>query len=331
VPRKNKPRGGGSTRSGPSTPTQGTPSGAPFTGFSDGTHRASTEAPLARQLRGIFAGASWNAVRALIESGKVMVDGEVVRAPSHLVRAGGELRVSMRAPRAKGPALPPDLIVHVDTQVAVVRKPPGISTVPYDESETGTLSELVEAALRKKGGPHAPLGIVHRIDKDTSGLVVFARTLTAKRALKQQFRVHSVRRRYLALAHGAVAPGTLHSRLVKDRGDGRRGSTENPILGREAVTHVRVLEQLGPATLIECRLETGRTHQIRIHLAESGHPLVGERVYAKTFTGAPIFAPRLMLHAAELGFEHPTTGEPLLFEQPMPEDMRNVLAALRLR
>ncbi len=307
---------------------QNTKPAAPFT---DATHVAATDAPLDRQLRGLFAGASWNAVRALIESGKVSVDGDVVRSPSHVVRAGAEVRVSMRAPRARGPALPSDLLAHVDAQVVVARKPAGISTVPYDENETGTLSELVEAALRRKGGSHAPLGIVHRIDKETSGLVVFARTLAAKRALKQQFRVHSVRRGYWALAQGTVAPGTLASRLVKDRGDGRRGSTENPTLGREAVTHVRVLEKLPGATLVECRLETGRTHQIRIHLAESGHPLLGERVYSKNFRAPLISAPRLMLHAFELGFEHPTTGAPLRFEQPMPDDMRDVLASLRMR
>ena len=294
----------------------------------DTTHVAAADAPLDRLLRGVFAGASWNAVRALIESGKVSVYGEVVREASHLVRAGAEVRVTMRAPRAQGPALPSDLIAHVDAQLVVARKPAGISTVPFDENETGTLSELVEAALRRKGGSHAPLGIVHRIDKETSGLVVFARTLTAKRVLKQQFRVHSVKRGYWALAHGTVAPGRLASRLVKDRGDGRRGSTDNPTLGREAVTHVRVLEKLHGATLVECRLETGRTHQIRIHLAETGHPLLGERVYSKNFRGSLISAPRMMLHAFELGFEHPTTGAPLHFEQPMPPDMQELKRAL---
>jgi 23S rRNA pseudouridine1911/1915/1917 synthase len=138
-----------------------------------------------------------------------------------------------------------------------------------------------------------------------------------------------VERRYVALAHGSVRAATHHSRLVKDRGDGRRGSTEHPELGRDSVTHVKPLEALAGATLVECRLETGRTHQIRIHLAESGHPLVGERVYGRSYRGERIEAPRLMLHAFELGFEHPTTGKPLHFEQPMPEDMERVVHALR--
>jgi 23S rRNA pseudouridine1911/1915/1917 synthase len=268
-------------------------------------------------------------VRGLIESGKVSVQGQVMRQPTHAVHAGDEIRIAMRAPRAREPGLSSELVVHQDAHVIVVHKPPGISTVPYNDDETGTLSELVEAFLRRGRGPQSPLGIVHRLDKDTSGLIVFARTLAATRGLKQQFRVHSVARRYLALAHGSVRTGTLQSRLVRDRGDGYRGSTDHPELGRDAVTHLRLLENLDGATLIECRLETGRTHQIRIHLAEEGHPLVGERVYTKGYTGRLISAPRLMLHAFELGFEHPATGAPLHFEAPMPADFRDVLVSLR--
>lgn len=306
------------------------PKPTPFT-FKDGVHTASAAGPLDRLLREAHPGASWNAVRGLIESGKVAVDGALVRETNRSVRAGSEIRVSMRAPRARDNALPPELIAHLDAHVVVVRKPAGISTVPFDENETGTLFELVQAALKRKGGGRAPIGVVHRIDKETSGLVVFSRNLAALRGLKQQFRVHSVQRRYWAIAHGAVAAGTLRSRLVRDRGDGRRGSTENEELGRDAVTHVRVVEPLRGATLIECRLETGRTHQIRIHLSEDGHPLVGERVYSKNFSGALIPAPRMMLHAFELGFEHPATGAPMHFEEPMPDDMRGVLERLRGR
>ncbi|HEV8548900.1 MAG TPA: RluA family pseudouridine synthase [Polyangiaceae bacterium] len=315
-------------------PKQAPPPRAPATPapvqFVDGTHSAAADGPLDRVVRGFFAGASWNAVRGLIESGKVSVAGSVVRQPTHAVRAGTEIRIAMRAPRAREPELSSELVVHQDSHVIVVLKPPGISTVPYNDEETGTLAELVETRLRRgQRGPQSPLGVVHRLDKDTSGLIVFARTLAAKRGLKQQFRVHSVARRYLALAHGPVRTGTLHSRLVRDRGDGRRGSTDHPELGRDAITHVRVLEKLDGATLIECRLETGRTHQIRIHLAEEGYPLVGERVYTKGYTGRLISAPRLMLHAFELGFEHPVTGAPLHFEAPMPADFRDVLVSLR--
>jgi len=295
-----------------------------------GTHPAPLDGSLDRVVRALHPGMSWGAARKLIESGKIRVDGARVLEPTHPVKKGASVAVSMGAPRAgTESALPSDAIVHLDAHVVVVRKPAGISTVPYDDRETGTLSELVHAVLKRRGGGSAPPGIVHRLDKETSGLVLFSRTLAAKRHLKQQFRVHSVQRRYVAIAHGDVRPGTLASRLVQNRGDGRRGSTENPTLGREAVTHVRTVERLTGATLLECRLETGRTHQIRIHLAEAGHPLVGERVYTKNYLGPLIPAPRLMLHAFELGFEHPTTGEALVFEEAMPEDMTRVLESLR--
>ena len=127
---------------------------------------------------------------------------------------------------------------------------------------------------------------MHRLDRDTSGLLVFARTAEAQQHLEHQFRTHSTRRRYLAVVRGAVESQTIESRLVRDRGDGRRGSTTLPNVGRRAVTHVRAVERLGDYTLIECRLETGRTHQIRIHLSELGHPLCGDKVY-----GQPLFRP----------------------------------------
>jgi 23S rRNA pseudouridine1911/1915/1917 synthase len=212
--------------------------------------------------------------------------------------------------------------------VVVVEKPAGISTVPYDEDERGTLDQLVMETIAERGR-RAPLGIVHRIDKETSGVVVFTRTLAAKRELKNQFRFHSVGRRYVALAHGSVKNATIHSRLVQDRGDGRRGSTDDDELGREAITHVALREKLSGASLIECRLETGRTHQIRIHLAENGHPLLGERVYSKHYRGTLLEAPRLMLHAQQLAFDHPQNGRRLEFERPMPPDMQAVLASLR--
>ncbi len=283
--------------------------------------------PLDRLLREQHEGASWAEVRRLIETGKVSVNGAVQRETALRVAGGAQIELRMAAARHReGPRLPPGSIVHVDPHLVVVQKPAGISTVPYDENETGTLDELVRAELGRK---EAPLGIVHRIDKETSGLVLFARNLNAKLDLKNQFRVHSVRRRYRAIVHGAVRDRTISSRLVQDRGDGRRGSTNNPTLGRESTTHVFFREALSGGTFIECRLETGRTHQIRIHLSEAGHPLVGERVYTKNYTQPLIAAPRLMLHAMQLGFRHPTTNQELDFEQALPSDMSEVLARLR--
>jgi 23S rRNA pseudouridine1911/1915/1917 synthase len=285
---------------------------------------------LDRLLRELLPGKSWNDARKLVTSGKVTVDGRRVLEPSLRLKSGTQIELRMSAPRPKAEsALAGSAIVHVDSQLVVVRKPAGISTVPYDENETGTLDELVRGLLEQRGRKEPPLGIVHRLDKDTSGLLVFARTLTAKRALKQAFRFHTVRRRYLAIAHGAPPARSFKTRLIQDRGDGRRGSTSNPELGREAITHVKVVERLQGATLIECQLETGRTHQIRIHLSEAGYPVVGDKVYTKGYEGALLSAPRLMLHAFELGFEHPASGQAMLFEEPLPEDMERVLEFLR--
>jgi 23S rRNA pseudouridine1911/1915/1917 synthase len=296
---------------------------------------------LDRLLRELHPGASWSAVRALVSSGKVQVGGGVERDPTRRVAAGDEVVLRMRAERR--PTTDRVELMHVDRHLVVVAKPAGMNSVPYQEkgveaprasqrsaADSDVLSVQVERALRRRGaGQSAPLGVVHRLDRETSGVLVFARTLAAKRELKQQFRVHNIDRRYLALVQGAPDNVTISSRLVKDRGDGLRGSTEDPTLGRVATTHVRVLERLPGMSYVECRLETGRTHQIRIHLSERGNPVLGERVYVRDYPGPVLAAPRLMLHATELGFDHPATGERLRFELPAPEDMQRVLAAAR--
>ena len=177
------------------------------------------------------------------------------------------------------------------------------------------------------------LRIVHRLDKETSGLVVFARSVLAERELGLQFRKHTVVRRYLAVVAGILSGQTIRSNLVADRGDGRRGSTQLPGVGKEAVTHVAVEERLPGYTLLSCRLETGRTHQIRIHLSEAGHPVCGDKVYVKR-AGGTVFddasgAPRLALHATELGFEHPATGGRLHWAMPLPGDMAKFVERLK--
>jgi 23S rRNA pseudouridine1911/1915/1917 synthase len=216
----------------------------------------------------------------------------------------------------------------------VVRKPAGISTVPFGDEAPGelTLDALVRDVVAKRDQirGRAPLGVVQRLDKATSGLIVFTRTFAAKKHLGNQLRFHTMRRKYLAIAHGDVAPGTIRSHLVEDRGDGLRGSAPEGLrAGQLAITHVERIERLAGATLVGCRLETGRTHQIRIHLAERGHPLLGETVYVRDFRGTPIPAPRLILHATELGFEHPADGREMLFEEPPPADFEETLARLR--
>lgn len=274
-------------------------------------------------------GLSWNRARWLLETGKVRLDGQPVTARERPVRAGQVLEIVMnaRAPRAE--LLSDRAFVYLDAQVVVVEKPAGVSSVPFDENERDALSQLVEKQLATKGARRrAPIGVVHRLDRETSGLLVFARTLEAKRELKNQFRHHTVARRYWAVVEGSLSSRTISSRLVADRGDGRRGSVDHPELGRLATTHVRALERLRGATLVECRLETGRTHQIRIHLAEAGHPLLGERVYGPKRRPLDRGAARVMLHAFELGFIHPVSGRPLLFGSAMPADMQRVLTEL---
>ncbi|MGE5193627.1 MAG: RluA family pseudouridine synthase, partial [Deltaproteobacteria bacterium] len=184
-------------------------------------------------------------------------------------------------------------------------------------------------------GPPKRLRAVHRIDRETSGLMIFARTVDAERRLGLQFREHSLHRVYLAVALGDIREQTFESYLVPDRGDGRRGSTKNRKLGKRAITHVKPIERLNGYTVVECRLETGRPNQIRNHLSEAGHPLCGDKVYRGPFPGKPIpdesGAPRLALHATELGFEHPITGEPLKFVMPLPPDMTRLIDRLRVR
>lgn len=282
---------------------------------------------------------SWGEARKWIETGKITVDGATWSNPLKRVGANASVMLSMSAKRPRPETdLPKGAIVHVDTHVVVVNKPAGISTIPFDETETGTLDERVRVALAKragpgKGGARPALGIVHRLDKETTGLVVFTRTWLAKEFLTQQFREHTVYRRYLGIAHGDVTKRTFRSRIMADRGDGIRGTSRKKGVrdtqGQLAITHVEPVEALRGATLVSCRLETGRTHQIRIHLSEAGHPLLGERVYNRGFAGEEIRAPRMMLHAAELGFIHPATKAEVKWEEPIPEDMLEVLARLR--
>ena len=173
---------------------------------------------------------------------------------------------------------------------------------------------------------------VHRLDRDTSGLMVFARTAAAEHNLIAQFKEHSIERAYQAVAIGEVAAERIETWLVRDRGDGIRGSSPNSDGAQQAITHVRPLKRLGDYTLIECRLETGRTHQIRIHLSERGHMLCGEKVYFGPQGGKKCLdrsgAPRLALHAARLEFIHPTTQKPMKFQSELPRDLAQFVTRL---
>lgn len=286
---------------------------------------------LAALLRRHITGISWSRARGLCQGGLVAVDGRLATDPAQRLAAGQKLEVVLKA---AAPRPEPRLatMVYEDTHLVVVDKPAGVSSVPYERGERGTALDQVRARWRRQGRPSRPLFVVHRIDKETSGLLVFAKTKTAERALARLFRAHAVERTYICVAHGAVRTRRIETRLVSDRGDGLRGSTLRPGQGRRAVTHLRIVERLPAATLCEARLETGKTHQIRVHLAEAGHPLVGERVYIRDFLKSgrlPFPSSRLLLHAATLAFAHPITGARVELESPLPTDFRVELERLR--
>ncbi|HVR62624.1 MAG TPA: pseudouridine synthase [Polyangia bacterium] len=313
---------------------------------------------LAAALRRRLPGRSWSEVRRLCESGKVLVDGERTLDAATRLRDGQRVDVRMAAPRPR-PAIPDFAVIFEDPHLLVIEKPAGISSVPYDRKETGTAMDLIREAWRRAGrkATSTPLYIVHRLDKDTSGLLCFARTRLAERRLHTVFQRHEAQREYLAVAHGRVESQRIESVLIADRGDGLRGSARTPgrrpwdgsrpplprrappvpgasavhappARGQRAITHLTAVRPLRGAMLCRARLETGRTHQIRIHLAEAGHPIVGETVYIRDFLaagGRPISSPRLMLHAATLGFDHPVTGQRLDFSAQPPGDFQSVL------
>jgi 23S rRNA pseudouridine1911/1915/1917 synthase len=281
---------------------------------------------------------SWNRARELCKRGKVSVNGVRATDAAQRMAAGDRVAVDGAAPRVREHVLPEEALLYADAQIAVVNKPAGLLSVPFDERDKNTLVDRLRFLLRRKHGVQgSELGVVQRLDKDTTGVMVFARTLAAKRALAQLFRRHDIERRYLALAHGTLRAQRFESWLVRDRGDGLRGSHgvfrrargAPPRDAERAITEVRPLEALRGATLVECRLETGRQHQIRIHLSEAGHPLLGEPVYIRDYGQPPIAATRPMLHAAILGFAHPRSGAPLRFELAPTADFLELLQRLR--
>ena len=257
-------------------------------------------------------GLSRRKARVLVDLGGVYVDRSRVKVASRPVRAGQVIEAVLGGvlERAGDDAPPPDVpVVFEDDDVIVVDKPAGLVTAPTPESDRGDLLDL----LNRRGGQ---VWLVHRLDRPTSGLLVFAKTPEANRVLGEKFVAHDLERAYLAVTAGVIADDTQ--------------TIDRPVAGKRAVTHLRVLERLADATLVEARLETGRTHQIRLHLAGLGHPVLGDNQHggerARTFPHRP---PRLALHAAVLGFAHPRTGEPLRFERELPKDLGEWLASLR--
>lgn len=309
---------------------------------------------LAGALRAWQPGQSWTQVKQVVERRRVLVNGNLCVDDARRLKVGEVVKLLAR-PKAKPPEPEQVRIRYLDDEVVVVEKPAEVTTVRHPEErdwperrkqKQPTLDELLPKVVARElrlHGRAAPgerrlprIRAVHRLDRDTSGLMVFARTEAAERHLGRQFRDHSIHRVYWAVVLGQwTQDRTLESDLVRDRGDGRRGSKPLPDLavGKHAVTHVRPIEVLKDYTLVECRLETGRTHQIRIHLAEAGHMLCGEKVYNKTLDGKtipdPSGAPRIALHAVELGFVHPTHQGKLQFHMPLPPDLATWWARLK--
>jgi 23S rRNA pseudouridine1911/1915/1917 synthase len=227
-------------------------------------------------------------------------------------------------------------VLHEDRHVLVVDKPAGLLTLPTQAHERDTLVDRAARYLAIRHGGQRPfVGVVHRLDKETSGALALARSPQAVRAFQALFKSHDIERQYLAIAEGAIprAEGTIDLALVTDRGDLRRGVARTPNEGRLAITHYRVVERFGNvATLAACWLETGRTHQIRIHLAEIGHPVVGDAVYRpRHLPRSKARFPRQALHAQTLGFVHPLTGEEVHVEAPLPADLAGLIEDLRNR
>jgi 23S rRNA pseudouridine1911/1915/1917 synthase len=305
---------------------------------------------LAALLRRHQSDESWKQIRRFIQARHVKLNGELCLDPARRLKEGDTVELLDRPlPKPRGEES--IVIRHLDVHIVVVEKPSGLSTVRHPTERdwpearralSPTLDDLVAKMIARGrktrqpgagGRARARLRVVHRLDKETSGLLVFARTVLAERGLGKQFHAHTVQRRYLAIVGGHLEPRTITSTLVRDRGDGRRGSTEFTDQGKKATTHIEIVERLPGYSLVACRLETGRTHQIRIHLAEEGHPVCGEKVYNRQpGEGAKADqsgAPRLALHAAELGFTHPVTGAALHWEMPLPPDLEAFLNKLR--
>jgi 23S rRNA pseudouridine1911/1915/1917 synthase len=281
-------------------------------------------------------GLSRSRLRALVEAGHVRV-GNAVRKASYRVRGGDRIEVDMPPPAPTGlePERLPLDVVYEDDAVLVVNKPAGLVVHPGAGQATGTLAAAVLARAPEVagvGGPRRP-GIVHRLDKGTSGLLVVARTPGAYASLTAQLAARTVSRRYLAIVHGVIerAEGVVDAPVGRHPRDRVRMAVRPTGQGKRAVTRYRVLERFrrSACTYLEVRPETGRTHQIRVHLAALGHPVVGDDTYATRPHRRRLGLGGLALHAAELGFVHPVSGQRVAFSAPVPPRLERLLAALR--
>ena len=291
------------------------------------------------------SGLSRERVKALLGDGRIALAGKIAGQASLKLAAGTPYRITVPPVTAAAAAAQdiPLVIVFEDEHLIVVDKPAGLVVHPAAGNLDGTLVNALLHHCRGRlsgiGGVARP-GIVHRIDKDTSGLLVVAKTDAAHEGLARQFADHSILRAYNAVVAGHLLPpaGTVRGAIARAPHDRKKmalvDETAGGGRGKHAVTHYRTLERLQGATLIECRLETGRTHQVRVHMASIGHMLLGDPAYGRTpsrlrpILSALGFA-RQALHAAELGFIHPVTGNSVRFNSELPEDMVTLIGDLR--
>lgn len=290
---------------------------------------------LDKVLADAYDGLSRSYIQKMFEQGCISVGGSVCTEKKYSASAGDQVEIRVMQPQrlnVEGEDIPLE-IVYEDSDVIVVNKPAGMVVHPAPGSPSGT---LVNALLYRYGDQLSSIngvirpGIVHRIDKDTSGLLMVARNNKAHESLSRQLADHSITRRYCAIVRDNIKEdeGTIRGDIGRDP----KNRLRNAVVasgGKPAVTHYRVLERFGAFTLVEAVLETGRTHQIRVHMAHIRHPLLGDSLYGPKNSGAgDAGARRQMLHAGVLGFVHPTSGEYMEFEAPLPEDFRKVLDRL---
>jgi 23S rRNA pseudouridine1911/1915/1917 synthase len=286
------------------------------------------------------SGLSRERVKALMDAGRVELGGKVAGQASLKPAQGTRfaIRVPEAAPAEAAAQDIPLSVVFEDAHLIVVDKPAGLVVHPAAGNPDGTLVNALlhhcRGQLSGIGGVARP-GIVHRIDKDTSGLLVVAKTDAAHEGLARQFADHSIHRVYQAVTTGIPVPaaGTVRGAIGRSERDRKKMALVSEGRGKHAVTHYRTIELLQGAALVECRLETGRTHQVRVHLASIGHALVGDPVYGRTSPQhKPLLARlgfrRQALHAAELGFVHPASGEMVRFVSPTPVDLRTLIVEL---
>lgn len=301
------------------------------------------------ELRRHLPGHSWKDVRRLLQTRRVAINGVLCIDEGRSLTVGETVHIS-RAPLPPPPTDQDVVVRYVDRDLVIAEKPSGMTTLrrsselswsasrrrtqpTLDESVARLIAQHAAQRTGRRLRQKLPrLHSVHRIDRDTSGLLVFARTETAQQQIISQFAEHKAVRRYFCVIPGSLSDQTITSQLIRDRGDGLRGSTSDKSIGQEAVTHVRTLRTLDSYSELECTLQTGRTNQIRIHLAEMGHPVCGDIKYRGPLGAAledDSGAPRLCLHAAVLRLRHPGTSELLDFSTSWPADMQRFLNRLR--